>query len=109
MEKMERLVECLRKYNPERIIIFGSYARGDSDEFSDIDIVVIKKTEKRFIERLIEVARHLDNDLGKVDVSVYTKKEFKDMSKMGNPFIEKIKAEGRIIYQAWKRGSQEVA
>ncbi|MGH7901037.1 MAG: nucleotidyltransferase domain-containing protein [Thermodesulfobacteriota bacterium] len=100
MEKMERLVECLRRYNPERIIIFGSYARGDSDEFSDIDVVVIKKTEKRFIERLIEVARCLDNDLGKVDVFVYTSEEFEDMSHSGNPFIEKVLKEGRVIYQA---------
>jgi uncharacterized protein len=100
MKKTERLIECLRKYNPDRIIIFGSYARGEADEYSDMDVVVIKKTERRFLERLIEVAKYLDNDLGKVDVFVYTADEFEDMQRRGNPFIEKILKEGRVIYQA---------
>lgn len=100
MGKMERLIECFRRYKPERIIIFGSYARGDTDEFSDIDVVVIKNTEKRFFDRLIEVARHLDNDLGKVDVFGYTREEFDDMSQRGNPFIKKVLKEGRVIYKA---------
>ncbi|MGH7807850.1 MAG: nucleotidyltransferase domain-containing protein [Thermodesulfobacteriota bacterium] len=100
MEKFERLVECLRRYNPEKIILFGSYARGDADEYSDLDVVIIKNTEKRFLERLVEVAKYLDNDLGKVDVFVYTGAEFEDMRREENPFIEKVLAEGRVIYQA---------
>ena len=100
MEKFERLVQCLRRYNPEKIILFGSYARGDTDEYSDLDVVIIKNTEKRFIERLVEVAKYLDNDLGKVDVFVYTREEFEDMQRRGNPFIEKVLTEGRVLYQA---------
>ena len=53
MDKVKRVVECLRRYNPERVILFGSYARGDVDEYSDVDVVVIKQTERRFLERLI--------------------------------------------------------
>jgi predicted nucleotidyltransferase len=100
MEKFERLVECLRRYNPEKIILFGSYARGDTDEYSDLDVVIIKNTEKRFLERLVEVAKYLDNDLGNVDVFVYTGAEFEEMQRKENPFIEKVLAEGRVIYQA---------
>ncbi|MDA2918336.1 nucleotidyltransferase domain-containing protein [Desulfobacterota bacterium AH_259_B03_O07] len=100
MKNIERLVECLRLYNPDRIIIFGSYARGDADEYSDMDVVVIKDTEKRFLDRLIEVAKYLDNDLGKVDVFVYTSEEFNDMIRRRNPFVEKVLKEGRVIYQA---------
>jgi uncharacterized protein len=100
MKKTERLVECLKRYNPDRIIIFGSYARGEADEYSDMDVVVIKNTDKRFLERLIEVAKYLDNDLGKIDVFVYTSQEFEDMKRRRNPFVEKILKEGRVIYQA---------
>jgi predicted nucleotidyltransferase len=100
MEKVKRLVECLRQYNPEQVIIFGSCARGDADEYSDMDVVVIKQTEKRFLERLIEVAKCLDNDLGKVDVFVYTREEFEEMKRRANPFIEKVLTEGRVLYQA---------
>jgi len=98
MDRVRKVVECLKRYNPERIIIFGSFARGDADEQSDVDVVVIKQTDKRFLDRLIEVARCLDNDLGKVDVFVYTREEFEEMQRAENPFIAKVLTEGREIY-----------
>lgn len=39
-DKVEKVVDCLMRYNPERIILFGSYARGEADEYSDVDVVV---------------------------------------------------------------------
>lgn len=98
MDKVQKVLECLKRYNPEQIIVFGSYARGEADERSDLDVVIIKQTEKRFLDRLIEAARCLDNDLGKVDVFVYTREEFEEMRQRGNPFIEKVVTEGRVIY-----------
>ena len=99
IDKLARVVECLKRYNPEKIIIFGSYVRGEMDEYSDLDFVVIKKTGKRFLERLIEVAKLIDNDLGKVDVFVYTPKEFEEMKKRENPFIDTVIREGRTVYE----------
>ena len=66
----------LKEYQPEKIILFGYYARGETDEYSDLDFVVIfkKKTGKRFLERVIEVAKLIGNDLGNGDGFVYTPK-----------------------------------
>jgi len=100
MDKVERAIECIKKYDPEKIIVFGSYARGEIDEYSDLDFVVIKKTDKRFLERLIEVAKLIDTDLGKVDVFVYTPEEFRMMVKDGNPFIENVLKEGKVVYES---------
>ena len=99
MDKFKRVVKCLKRYKPEKIIVFGSYARGEVDECSDLDFVVIKKTNKRFMERLIEVAKLIDNDLGKVDVFVYTPREFREMVERGNPFIEEVSKDGKIVYE----------
>jgi predicted nucleotidyltransferase len=99
MNRFERVVECIKKYEPEKIIVFGSYVRGDVDEYSDLDFVVIKKTDKRFLERLIEVAKLIDNDLGQVDVFVYTPEEFQRMIEWENPFIENVLKEGRVVYE----------
>lgn len=99
MNRVERVIECLKKYNPEKIIIFGSYVRGEMDEYSDLDFVVIKKTKKRFIRRLIEVAKLIDNDLGQVDVFVYTPEEFQRMIEYENPFIEQVLKEGKVLYE----------
>jgi predicted nucleotidyltransferase len=99
MEKLKTVLERLKEYQPEKIILFGSYARGESDEYSDLDFVVIKKTAKRFLERLIEVAKLIDNDLGNVDVFVYTPEEFERMIEWENPFIERVLEEGRVLYE----------
>ena len=99
MDKLQRAIECIKKYDPEKIIIFGSYAREETDEYSDMDFVVIKKTNKRFLERLIEVAKLMDKELGQVDIFVYTPEEFQKMIDFGNPFIEQVLKEGKVVYE----------
>ncbi len=98
-DKFERVIECLKRYDPEKIIAFGSYVRGEADEYSDFDFVVIKKTEKRFLERLMEVGELIDKGLGKVDVFVYTPEEFQAMVEWENPFIQRVLEEGRVVYE----------
>lgn len=99
MDRVQKVIECIKKYEPEKIIIFGSYVRDELDEYSDLDFVVIKSTEKRFLERLIEVGKLIDNELGKVDVFVYTPEEFERMVECENPFIENVLKEGKVIYE----------
>lgn len=55
---IEEITETiLREYGPvERIILFGSEARGDADEASDIDLIIVKRTKKPFVQRLVEGA-----------------------------------------------------
>jgi len=40
---LDYILNRLKKYKPEKIILFGSHARGSSDPYSDIDLVIIKK------------------------------------------------------------------
>ncbi len=95
---MHKLLEAVRPYQPERIYVFGSFAREEEDELSDLDVVVIKRTAQPFLERLREVSRLLPADLGAVDILVYTPEEFVRMLANGNAFAEMIVEEGRLIY-----------
>lgn len=96
--RIQRLVEALRAYQPERVYLFGSWARGEEDDLSDLDVVVIKRTTLPFFERLREVAKALPLTEGGVDVLVYTPDEFEAMQREGNAFAEMIAEEGRLIY-----------
>ena len=98
MKKVTQLVSALRKYDPDRIIIFGSHARGEADEHSDLDIVIIKETKERFLDRLKAVYELVQPTFA-LDVLVYTPGEFAELRKQGNPFIEMVLKEGVVIYE----------
>lgn len=95
---LDELIQALRSYEPEKIYLFGSWARGEEDELSDLDVVVIKKTDSSFFSRLQEVAKILPDETA-ADVLVYTPEEFREMSEQGNAFAEMILEEGKLIYE----------
>jgi predicted nucleotidyltransferase len=96
---IQRINEALLPYQPERIYLFGSVARGEGDELSDVDLVIIKRTTEPFWDRLREAARLFSGSIaGSADILVYTPEEFSDMLARGNAFAEMIVEEGRLIY-----------
>jgi predicted nucleotidyltransferase len=56
---LERLVCLLQRYEPDQIILFGSRARGEADAYSDYDVIVIKRTDRPFLERLRDMVPYL--------------------------------------------------
>ena len=56
--ELERIITLLKtEYDPEKIILFGSLATGNIHEWSDIDLFIIKETDKRPIDRCIEICK----------------------------------------------------
>jgi len=94
----QRIVE---NYEPEKIILFGSVARGETNRDSDIDLFIVKKTNETRRHRGLEVGKlFLPRDFS-LDVIVYTPEEVKD-SYQNNFFIREIIDNGKIIYQKTK-------
>lgn len=55
--ELKNIVAILkREYKPKKIILFGSFAKGKVNRWSDLDLVIVQNTTKRYIERLKEVA-----------------------------------------------------
>ena len=103
MEKeLHRWVRILKEnYHPEQIILFGSYAENRITSGSDIDLVIIKKTNKPFLERTKEVLLLIQPKVG-VDILVYTPIEFKKL-KMNRPFFrDEIVLKGEVIFERGK-------
>ena len=97
-KKVRQLIDSLLPYKPERLYLFGSWARREEDELSDMDVVVIKDTPSPFFDRLHEVSTFLPAEIGGLDILVYTPKEFARMRREGDAFVEMILEEGSLIY-----------
>tara|TARA_B100000315_G_scaffold260807_1_gene325627 strand:+ start:19417 stop:20106 length:690 start_codon:yes stop_codon:yes gene_type:complete len=101
-KELHRWVRILKEnYHPEQIILFGSYAENRITSGSDIDLVIIKKTNKPFLERTKEVLLLIQPKVG-VDILVYTPIEFKKL-KMNRPFFrDEIVLKGEVIFERGK-------
>lgn len=66
-----------KKIGAEKVILFGSYARGDYDENSDLDLIIVSKkfSKKDFLERSVGLHKHLNLDYP-VDFICFSRKEF---------------------------------
>lgn len=96
--ELDRILPIIRsQYQPERIILFGSLASGTVGPWSDLDLAIIKRTDKRFLDRLSEVG-HLVHSRIATDIVVYTPQEFTLMAH-DNYFIrDEIIEKGKILY-----------
>lgn len=97
-QELDRIVSVLiKKYLPQKIILFGSLAQNQLPEWSDIDLVIIKETEEDFLDRLYHITL-LTQPKVDVEFLVYTPKEFNLMLKEDNYFIkDEILAKGKIL------------
>jgi uncharacterized protein len=91
-----RLVEEL---HPQRVLLFGSAARGEAGEDSDIDLCVIAETNLPFFER-VALVRRLHHGRKSLEPLVYTPAEWRQMLQEERDFICTIAAEGRLLYEA---------
>jgi len=100
-KQLGQLLRQLLRYQPQRVYVFGSYAREEHDSLSDIDLVIVKETDKPFFERMREVLSCVEHK-GPIDILVYTPSEFEHMKEVHNAFIELLLEEGLCIYDAEK-------
>ena len=103
MEKniLSKLIDTLvKKYAPQKIILFGSRAWGEPTEDSDIDLFIVKNTEKNSRERFSEVQRILHglHKATPVEPLVLTPKELEKRITLDDPFILRILKEGKVLY-----------
>ena len=97
---ISKITEKISKdYDPEKIVLFGSYAKGTSRYDSDIDLLVVKDSRLRRDERDQEIRRSLQEIKFPLDIFVYTPQEVDEYSRLKGSFIAKIFREGRVLYE----------
>ena len=90
--------QIIEKYRPDKIILFGSAARGELSRDSDADFLIIKKETPLYgADRIRQLSRLIERNIP-LDLLVYRPEEFEKRLKMGDPFLKAILKEGKILY-----------
>lgn len=100
-KRIREITETLKeKYRPEKIILFGSCVSGRITSDSDIDMLIIKDTDKAYRERWMEIGRLVRNSKRNIPFEpfIITTKEFQRELKR-NFFLQEIMEKGRVLYE----------
>ncbi|HRZ78424.1 MAG TPA: nucleotidyltransferase domain-containing protein [bacterium] len=95
LEKLKKFSDIVvEKYNPLKIVLFGSYAKGTNKEESDIDVaVIVEKIDGSFLEKeagLYKIRRNIDENIEPVLFEAGSDK---------SGFLDSILSYGEVIYQ----------
>jgi uncharacterized protein len=90
-----RIVEL---YEPEKIILFGSYAYGSAKKDSDVDLLVIMNSGKRPVETAFEIRNRISCPFA-LDLMVRSLPELKKRVQLGDYFLGEILEKGQILYE----------
>ena len=88
-----------RQFDAERVILFGSYARGTVARDSDVDLLVIGPFEGRSVDRSVQIRMKLRPGFP-VDLVVRTAERVRERLAMGDDFMQEILEEGKVLYEA---------
>ncbi len=96
--EVERITRLLPSLGVQKAVLFGSAAHGDVTETSDLDLILVKETSKRFLDRIDEALLALRPRVA-LDLVVYTPGEFRELLET-RPAVREAVNEGRVLYEA---------
>jgi len=100
MKKIEDLtLQIVRELNPERIILFGSYAYGRASDDSDVDLHVILPFEGKPVRKAIEIRDKINARLP-LDLIVRTPEQLAERLAQNDWFMREIVERGCTLYEA---------
>ena len=95
----EIAIKIAQNYEPEKIILFGSYATGTANDDSDLDFIIVKKTDKPKHKRGREVRRFLLGAMIPMDLKIYTPDEFEIEQNLALSFLNSAMKNSIVIYE----------
>jgi predicted nucleotidyltransferase len=91
--------QIAEKFHPQKIILFGSYARGNPRPESDVDLLVVMETKLKPVQQEIEICKKLDYEFG-MDLLVYTPKILAERITLGDSFLREIVRDGKVVHES---------
>lgn len=98
-QDIEKVVSLIvANINPDKIILFGSYAYGEPNEDSDLDLLIIKDMQEEKHKRGREIRKYLRGSKIPIDLLVYTNKEIDELKDDKTTLISQILEKGKVLH-----------
>jgi uncharacterized protein len=97
IEKMVRLI--VEKFDPLKIILFGSYARGTAGPDSDVDLMIIMPVTGSIQEKRLEIRVALNGMGIAKDIAVCTPEQVEKYKDVVGTIIYPVFREGKVLYE----------
>lgn len=95
--------QIVEKFNPDAIILFGSYADGNPNANSDVDLLVIMETPQGELETALEISRALQPLPFSVDIVARSRSVIERRKAMEAWFLREITQKGKILHARTSR------
>jgi len=95
-EAIERLIKVAK---PQKIYLFGSYARGDARKQSDLDFLVIEQMLKGRRKEMVRLHDAIRSMRIPVDILVTSESTFNEWSDVPGTVMYRAKVEGQLCYE----------
>lgn len=89
----------LKERGANKAVVFGSHARGEADQYSDLDLVIVTESPRPFLERHRDFSALFDIWPRGLDLLIYTPGEIAQMLAQDNSFLQRALEEGVVIYE----------
>ncbi|MGA2060635.1 MAG: nucleotidyltransferase domain-containing protein [Thermoguttaceae bacterium] len=89
--------KIVRDFHPQRVILFGSHARGTAEDYSDVDLLVILPFEGKNFRKSLEILNHLDSRLP-IDLLARRPDDVQRRYNDGDPLIREALNHGKVLY-----------
>ena len=90
--------QIIQRYQPQKVILFGSYAYGQPRPESDVDLLVILDTPLKETEQAVRICQEIDYHYG-LDLIVRTPEIVAQRLALGDPFLNEIVNKGKVLYE----------
>ncbi len=91
--------ELAKKFRPQKVFLFGSYAYGTPTADSDVDLLIAMETRLRPVDQAVKIREAIDFPFP-LDLLVRTPKQLEDRLALGDPFIQEVVTKGKVLYEA---------
>lgn len=103
MTESSKIKEIVSKiannFNPDKIILFGSYAKNNQDKGSDLDLLIIRDTTLPAYKRAIDIRLSLIGTKVPIDILVYTNSEFEQEKNDKYSFLYSALKNSKVLYE----------